>query len=183
MTLLRPIRAAMVVASCIGIVFPTSTAGAANPSPREKDTFSALPRPLITDVALGENGTVRGQVVDHQGVPVRGSSVAMVRDGQELAHVASDHQGHFFVTGLQGGVYHVTSAQGGGTFRLWAPGTAPPAARQVITVVGGADIVRGQAPRGDHFSSDRFILLSLIAAAIAIPVAIYNNRTDSPSGS
>ncbi len=183
MALLRPVRAAMVVASCIGIVLPTSTAGAADPSPRAKDVFSALSRPMITDVALGENGTVRGQVVDRQGVPVRGSSVAMVRDGQTVADVASDHQGHFFITGLRGGVYDVSSAQGGGTFRLWAPGTAPPAARQVITVVEGADVVRGQAPRGDHFSSDRFILLSLIAAAIAIPIAIYNNRSNSPSGS
>ena len=177
MKLLTAIRAVMVGASCVGIVLPTSVAGAANPWPSGNTNIADLSRPVITDIVLGENGTARGQVVDAQGVAVPGSSVVLSRADQELARVAADGRGNFRVSGLRGGVYRISSGQGGGTFRLWAPGTAPPAAREIITVVEGGDVVRGQMPVGDYFASDRFILLTLIATAIAIPVVVYNNRT------
>ena len=183
MRFLKLIRAVMVGASCVGIVLPTSMAVADNAPSNGNGSLSATSWPVITDVALGENGTARGQLVDPQGVPVRGSQVVVVHSGQELAQTASDQNGYFRIAGLRGGVYQFTSARGGGTLRLWAPGTAPPAAQAAITLVEGEGVMRGQMPVGDYFASDRFILLSLIAAAIAIPVVIYNNRTDPPPGS
>ena len=177
---LKYIRTVMLSAGCMGMVLPTSVAGAADPLPSGRAAVSTPSRVAVTDLALGKNGTMQGLVVDAQGVPLQGEPIVVQQAGREVARVASDQRGYFQVTGLRGGVYQVFTAQGGGAFRLWAPGTAPPAAKAGVIIVSGGNVVRGQRPLGDYFASDRFILMSLIGTAIAIPVVIFNNRTKPP---
>ncbi len=180
MELLKYIRTVMLSAGCMGIVLPTSVAGAANPLPSGRAAVSTLSQVAVTDLALGKNGTMQGLVVDAQGVPLQGAPIVVQQAGREIARVASDPRGYFQVQGLRGGVYQISTAHGGGAFRLWAPGTAPPAAKAGVIIVSGEHVVRGQRPLGDYFASDRFILMSLIGTAVAIPVVIFNNRSKPP---
>jgi len=101
--------------------------------------------PTASDVALQDGGTFVGQVVDQQGVPIRGIAVSVRQQGREVASAATDANGQFRVSGLHGGVYQVAAGQSSTVYRLWAPQSAPPAARPAALMVWGQDaIVRGQ---------------------------------------
>ena len=130
----------------------------------------------ISDVALGAGGQLTGWVVDAEGRPVGESPVVLLQKGRKVAQAVTDARGQFQVSRLRGGVYQVVAAQGGGVYRLWAPATAPPSAAKGVMVVTQSDVIRGQIPYRDLFTSDRVLRGGVIAGAIAIPVAIYNNH-------
>ena len=99
---------------------------------------------VITDAALHEGGTVYGQLVDEEGIPGKAVQV-VVRHNQRVVAVAkTDARGRFAVSGLRGGVYEVQTTRGSEVYRLWAPNTAPPAAKRSILLVTGDTVVRGQ---------------------------------------
>jgi hypothetical protein len=141
------------------------------------------PAPAIHDIALGEQGTLQGIVVNGEGRPMAKATV-VVRQGKVPAGQAvTAENGQFRVQGLKGGVYEVASGQGAGTFRLWADKTAPPAAKNGVLVVAQPLTVRGQMPLETFLTSDAFVLTAIGVAAVAIPVAIHNARDDKKSGS
>ena len=98
---------------------------------------------VVADVALGDGGTLSGQVVDAQGAPLPATVVSIRTGGREVLQATTDAQGGFAGDGVKGGVYEVTAAGSHGVYRLWAPKTAPPSANRGILAVSG-DAVRGQ---------------------------------------
>jgi hypothetical protein len=136
--------------------------------------------PVVTDVALSDGGVLLGQVVDAQGSAKSRVPVSIRAGDRELAVGKTDGAGYFAFSGLRGGVYQLTAAEGLGAYRLWAPGTAPPAAQPGALIVAGQDLARGNW-HGPHFGRLRFWLSNpwcvgaLVATAVAVPVIIHNS--------
>ena len=95
-----------------------------------------------------------------------------------VASTRTDSEGKFALTGVQAGVYQLQSGNVSGTYRVWAPQTAPPSASQGILLVAGQDVVRHQGILS-HLANP-YVLAAIVAAAIAIPLALDD---DDPSGS
>lgn len=136
--------------------------------------------PVQGDIALRNGGVFVGQFVDAQGNGHAGVDVAMVTDGKAVAVAKTDKQGRFAVKGLHGGQYDVVAMNGKSTFRVWAPKTAPPAARNGALIVTGTDVVAGMHPGGLLGFVQCYPLLTAAAvtAAIAIPVGIAASDDD-----
>jgi hypothetical protein len=128
----------------------------------------SLPKPLVTDVALSDAGTLEGQVIDTQNGGLAGVPVTIRSQDREVAQTTTAANGHFVVQNLRGGVYQVATVQGDGTFRLWAPRTAPPAAgkRAIVYVQNCSD--NGLKRILGH----PLVLPAVIATAIAVPIAV-----------
>jgi len=103
-----------------------------------------LVAPAILDVTLHDGGVLIGAFVDAQGTPVKESKVSIRHQGEEVLTADTDANGRFMMREVRGGVYEIATVRGNGMFRLWAPGTAPPNARQAALLVGNDGIVRGQ---------------------------------------
>jgi hypothetical protein len=102
--------------------------------------------PAAIDVALAKEGTISGQVLgaDKKGVP---NIPVSIRQGkEEVAQATTDKDGRFEAKNLKGGVYLVTSNNGYGLFRFWAPQSAPPAAHEEVLLMEKAVVVRAQGP-------------------------------------
>ena len=136
--------------------------------------------PVVTDVALSDGGVLFGQVVDAQG-SAKASVPVFIRAGdRELAVSKTDGAGYFAFSGLRGGVYQLTAAEGLGAYRLWAPDTAPPAAQPGALIVAGQDLVRGnlyrpQFGRLRFWLSNPWVVGGIVATAVAVPVIIHNS--------
>jgi len=153
-------------------------------APRAKAPKVRAEAETVRDVALGEGGTLIGYVVNSQGAGVHGAKVVVQRDAVVRAQAVTNESGAFAVHGLSGGVHEITGANGAGTFRLWTPGAAPPQASNSALISASPLILRGR-PRGirDFLTSDAVVLTTIIAAAIAIPIAVHNTRNERRSGS
>jgi hypothetical protein len=128
----------------------------------------------IVDVALAEDGSLSGQVMDLQGVPVASTTVAVVRQGEVVATVQTDSQGRYSVSGLNTGLYQVVTEQGITVCRVWSAKAAPPSAQAEALVIDGTHTMRGVMggrPWGSILSNP-WVLGGIVAAAIAIPLAL-----------
>ncbi len=172
---LRLKTVAMLIACC-GLVFPARMQAAVPDTSATSPISPAAAQPrLITDVALGENGRLSGQAIDGSGMPAADKAVTLLQQGIEVAHTHTDATGRFTVNHLTGGIYEVHCENGGGLARLWAPHTAPPAARAVLVVSCGAPIVRGQHTMGPFDGSwlkGRGPWIIAAAAIVAVPTAL-----------
>ncbi|GEM_PF-1459309 len=101
-------------------------------------------RQTITDVSLAQGGVLRGVLVDEQGRPLVKSAVIIRQGRRVFSRTDTGLKGEFQFKGLRGGVYEVASVNGHGAFRVWAPGTAPKAARRQALIVSRSQVVRGQ---------------------------------------
>jgi hypothetical protein len=162
-----------IVLACFGMIVPERVLAATPTSPQ----------PLVHDVALGTNGTLSGQVVDSQGLPLAGTDVTVWQNENQVAAVKADVNGNFAIAGLRSGVHHVAAGQSVDVYRFWAPNTAPPAAGKQALLVGDQTVARGNFGGGIiRFITNPWVLAGIVAAAIAIPIAV-NNDDDSGSGS
>jgi hypothetical protein len=131
----------------------------------------------VRDVALEDGGVLLGQVVDSQAVPQVGVDVRLMSQGKLVAAAKTGANGRFEMRGLSGGVYQLQAAAGGGVFRLWAPGTAPPSAQSAAMVVSGVDVARGQANRPVlRFLTNPWVLGGIVAAAIVVPLTVDHHE-------
>jgi len=154
--------------ACMGMLLPPTAYGAA-------------PAVVGNDVALRQGGMLVGQVVDQQGVAKANSAVLILYGEQEVVRTTTDANGVFAVKGLRGGQYQLMTQDGVRVYRLWAPETAPPSARQAALIVAGDNVVRGNYPGHgwvDWMKAHPYITAGTIAAAIAIPVAIAASDDD-----
>jgi len=148
---------------------------AAGPTP-DRQTPGAI------DVTLGQGGMLVGQVVDTQAKPLEKVTVSVRSQGQEVARALTDVRGYFAVRGLRGGIYEVTAAEGHGIYRVWMPGTAPPASQQGVLLIAGQDMVRGQMDCCDSMCcwlSSPWVVGAIVATAVAVPIAVHNSKRPS----
>jgi hypothetical protein len=170
MKLVRTLKKFMAMLACAGLL-AGQTAQAASP--------------IIRDVALQHGGVLSGQVLDEQAVAQGQAKITVVKKGETLTVTETDQQGRFALAGLEPGIYELRLEQGGGTYRVWAPRTAPPAAEQGVLLVQDGRVVRGfgqpdDGKQGKHgggggilsFLANPWVLAGGVAAAIAIPLAL-----------
>jgi hypothetical protein len=132
----------------------------------------ASPKIYLTDVALTDGGTLQGQVVDLQNMGQPGVPIVLRSQNRDVAKTITNTNGQFSVQDLNGGVYNIATAQGENTFRLWAPRTAPPAAKQSAIVYvqnGGIGVGSGGLKA---ILGHPLVLPAAIATAIAVPIAV-----------
>jgi len=148
----------------------------------------------IEDIAISEDGAVRGRVLvdsaakrpmDLQGT---GLCVKFVRGQRAVAIAEIDPEGQFAVRSLPAGFYRVI-VEGSGTsdwrfVRLWYAESAPPSARSEIVSLTAKPltkgIVRGQNSTPFPIMSLRqaAVVTGIAAGAIAAPL-IYHNAQSS----
>ena len=162
--------------------------------------FAAPPvtKAVVHDVALVSGGTLAGQLVDAQGNPMTDAGVTLLLEQKSLGVAKTDAQGRFVFRGLRGGVYQLTAANGTGSYRLWAEGTAPKGTSQFALVTAGDAVVRGQGYANgyyyqyqhshSHLGRAKFLLANpwvvsgIVATAVAVPVGIHNAGSgDTPA--
>jgi len=176
----RILQRAAVGIAVLGLLAPPTPLSAAN-QPTEV-AASVPPAAVISDVALGTDGTLRGQVVDAAGGAMAGVKVRVRQQENIIAETTSNPAGKFEVAGLPGGVFQVTTDNSEGSFRFWAPETAPPGARHAVLVVHDSAAVRGQSALGRLLSRPLAVAL-VVATAVAVPVVIHQIEVDRKSGS
>ena len=177
MTFCRTLRGSLAALAVVGFCVPQSLLAAG------LETGSTG---VVTDVALFDGGALVGQVVDSQGHPLSNVSVLVKQGVMVRAMATTDEKGVFHVRGLQGGVYQVVTPNGQAAYRLWAPGSAPPASKEgvlLVSATGNATgTVRGQGPRMlPPLLRNPLIMGGIVATAIAVPIAVHNaKRSSSP---
>ncbi len=177
MTFCRTLRGSLVALAVVGFCLPQSLLAA------ELRTGSA---DVVTDVALFSGGVLVGQVVDSQGLQLGNVPVSVKQGIMVRAMATTNEEGVFHARGLQGGVYQVVAPNGQGAYRLWTPGSAPPASQQGVLLVNrngsGYGAVPGQGPRTlSSLLTNPLIMGGIVATAIAVPIAVHNaQRSSSP---
>ena len=165
------IKMMVALLSCVGMLLP-QTLLAAPAGPQQ-------PPALITDVELQDGGVFQGTVVDAAGAAMTNTKVVVLKQGRTVAETATDDSGRFAIGQLRGGTYQVVTARSSGVYRLWAPQTAPPAARTTALLVEGGDVFRGQMGPVGMFLTNRWVIVGIIGAAIAVPIAVHNRNSGS----
>jgi hypothetical protein len=169
------LRGSLVALAMVGMVLPTWSFAT------ETVTQPIRPAISVIDVALGEDGSLRGQVLDLQGVPAADTTVAVVHQGEVVATMQTDSQGRYSVAGLNTGLYQVVTEDGITVCRVWTAKTAPPSAQPEALVIDGNHMMRAGMhgrPWGS-FLSNPWVLGGIVAAAIAIPLAL-DKKSSSP---
>ncbi|MEX0679144.1 MAG: carboxypeptidase-like regulatory domain-containing protein [Pirellulales bacterium] len=179
MNVVKSFRHTIVILAALGTLMPQAAFAAPPPGPVSGPN---APQPsLVLDVALDDGGILRGQVVDSQGTLLPRIPVDVRQQRQHIATTLTDSNGRFEFGGLSGGVYQIETAQSYATCRLWSPRTAPPTAQQAAMIVAGGNVVRGQW--GQFMRPSRrmvyaLVAVTMISAAIAIPIALNNGNSN-----
>jgi hypothetical protein len=138
----------------------------------------AVPATDVTDLVIGEGGTLVGRVHDAAGEPLPWRNVRILFRGGEIASTSTDASGTFEVAGLREGVHEIEAGSTVKPFRLWPRETAPVQIQEVAQV-GCTDCPPEQPRRGilrRAFCKYPLLTTALvgtgIGAAIAIPIAV-----------
>ncbi len=155
----------LVAGLCCTVMLSGQLAQAARPS--------FMPTARIGDVALTSAGQLRGQVLNAQGLPQSHVKVSIGQLNQQPTLVSTDEDGRFTVQELSAGVYQVQTSHGSGTYRVWAPRTAPPSAQLGVLLVHDGQIARAYSSQGvTQWLANPWTMAIIVAGAIAIPLAI-----------
>ena len=176
----RCFRFLTVTLATAGMVLPLHALQAAEPGGAARP---AAARVAVLDVALDADGVLSGVVQNAQGQPEPNTVVVIGHEQGKLAQTTTDAEGRFAFQGVRGGTYRLATGTGGIVCRVWTAEAAPPVANDGAMIVTNEALARGQYPISELFLSDPILIGLIIAAAIAIPVAIHNSKSDKPSGS
>ena len=163
-----------------GMLLPPQAMLAAEPRPAPAAALQSLE---VVDVALGRNGLLTGRVLDRRGQGVAGTSVTVVEGAAAVSQVKTDRAGHFHVAGLAAGVHQLVTPNGHQVCRLWRAEAAPPSAIPSVQFVTDDKVVAGQYSPLKCWLANPMVIGGIIAVAVAVPVAVYNNRQDRGPGS
>ncbi|HUT91375.1 MAG TPA: carboxypeptidase-like regulatory domain-containing protein [Thermoguttaceae bacterium] len=170
------LKSGTILLACLGLLIPGPMLQAATTDTGPQHLADGRV-PAVVDVALSDGGTLHGQVVDPQGNPLSRTAVSIQQFDREVATTVTDPSGRFRAAGLRGGMYRIVAGQATGTYRLWAPNTAPASARPAALLIpSGAEVVRGN--RGLRLLRNPWVIAGIVAVAIAVPVAIHNADDD-----
>jgi hypothetical protein len=179
------IRYGLLIAASFGLLAPVGSVWA-----DETAKQSAIRREttVMTDVALRAGGELVGFRIGADGGGMSETVVVVHQilhetPKPEPIKTSTDADGRFSITGLRGGVYYIESENGAACCRLWAPGTAPPKARDLIVLTDDDPVVRGKSrrSRGTLITPAR-VLFTAAAAGGAIAVgASRSHRSEDLS--
>ena len=128
------------VVACVGFV-------QADSSPKTSRTAECrvAKRPEVSNVKLDTDGSLRGVVINLQGIPVANTLVLIRRaDGKgKILRTATDAFGFFSVKGLLEGTYRLKAGRLVRRIRTWVGPVAPPRAGQLALLVLGDGAVYG----------------------------------------
>jgi hypothetical protein len=177
----KQLRSAIAMYCCLSLVATQPLCWAQQVSPNEGETFR------ISDVALNEDGALRGLIVGGEGQALAGVPIKMTQGDVTVVETATDQLGQFAVNSLNGGVYQMFVDQSQVNVRVWAPQTAPPTATTGFTYVLGS-VQRGQCTEDSCTGAcggacgggcgplallmNPWVIGAAVAAAIAIPLAL-----------
>ena len=132
-------------------------------------------RDLALDLALDLNGSLTGEVRNAQGQLEIDTDVVLWRGNQMLQRTRTNARGQFRFTNLPGGLYRIATPDITLECRAWTATLAPPGARQSLLVVANMYSARGQQPINEVFCFNPFLMGTIVAAAIAIPIAVHDD--------
>ncbi len=196
--MLRRTRTALVAMSCAGMLSspilaqqPVQSTNTGQPAKRAGNVLanvasvggSTAPAkmyarksvPLAFDVALDRSGSLRGEVRDEQGKLQIDADVVLWQGSRMLQRTRTNERGKFQFTKLRGGEYRIATPDATIACRAWVSTLAPPNARESLLVVANMYSVRGQRPINEVFCFNPFLMGTIVAAAIAIPIAVHDS--------
>lgn len=162
---------------------PQATQPTAQPAVAESPAAQPVaesPGAVVQDVALADDGVLRGILVTAENAPLTQARVQIWMQEHEVASTQTDSAGRFAVRGLRGGAYQIVAGDAAMVCRLWAPGTAPPHALKTIVLVQGTNVVRGDLLPWYDWCMDPLLVSGLVATAIAVPLILHDDD-DEPS--
>jgi hypothetical protein len=149
------------IVTCLSLLIPQFALGAAaNNASRN-----------VRDIEL-QNGVLVGQMMTITGQPAGEAPALLVDRHGDRREIRTDKDGNFRVAKLRGGAYVVHVGDGVVPVRLWAEGTAPPAAQESLLMLNSTTTVRGQGGGLVGLLSNPWFIAAAVAAAIAIPIAL-----------
>ena len=174
------LRSMMVALACIGFVVPPAC-GQTLVASATQATFKP---PLVLDVELDEANVLHGEVRDAQGQVQANTDVVLWQGKKLISRTRTDDNGRFRLMVPRGGRYLLATPDISIECRAWIAGLAPPDARQSLLVTSNTYSVRGQQPINEVFCFNPFLMGTIIAAAIAIPIAVHDSGNGQlPDGS
>ena len=152
----------------LGLVLPSGLM-AAQPAAAPAAARAAQ-SPAVVDVALGDGGTLVGQLVDGQGVPLPRIVVSLRSAGTDLASTLTDERGSFSVAGLRGGILEVQAAGTTSAVRVWTADASPPSANRTVLIVAGDPVARGQFFKGPNKTGSIVLFGVIVGGAVTAGV-------------
>ncbi len=165
----------------VGLIFPPQAVSAEPPTavqPTRTHTAAeavgatdaqqrqVAPRPV--DVALADGAMLYGRVVTPQGTPAAAARVALLQGDEPIAMVVTDEQGRFAIRDVAPGTYRLATESDVVPCRVWAAGTAPPAASATAALVHQPRVVRGQVPVPAFIANNPGWVAAAVFAGVAI---------------
>ncbi len=175
-------RAATASLACCGLLLPPGAlAQETARAPAQAAVSSAIqpaPQGRVVDIQLDHQQTLVGRVAHADGSPVAGLTVQLWQRNQLHETLASNERGDFRFQNLPGGTYQIAIGNDVHVLRCWATGSAPPHARDMLRLTVSEETVRGQGFPPTCGVVNPWIIAGVAAAAIVIPIALHNNRSD-----
>ena len=178
-------RATMLALACLGLVASPALGqhGGSQPSPNRKTTMT-IKRASKPDVKLDQKGSLVGHLLNSSGQPIAQATMTLWKGDSRLERTRTDEQGRFRFTRLRGGPYRIATERNFVEFRAWPAQIAPPRAADRLLVAPNTLTARGQQPLNEAFAFNPFLMGTIVAAAIAIPIAVHNSGDGQlPDGS
>ena len=138
-----PVQKLAATLAMLGLLLPPAAVQADQPRSMDQ-SFSGQSKPVVIDIALDQESSLQGTLLDEQGMGIAGQLVLVQQHNQEVLRTVTGEDGSFSLTGLRGGLYVISAGQASQICRVWAPGTSPPAARSSILLVNEGPTIRGQ---------------------------------------
>jgi hypothetical protein len=173
-------RDLLTAAAVVGLLMPPSFVAAQVPA--ESVQSAPVMNLTTSDVALDDNGFLKGVVVDDAGMPQSDVLVYIVKEGAVAGSSATTTAGEFQLKLNQGGMYTLLVGNRTLSLRCWSLAAAPPhAAGQLMVPLD--DVYRGQIHPAACGLGSPWVIAGLVTAAVVIPVALHNNRSDRAASS
>lgn len=173
-------RAVTVSLACCGLLLPPGATAQENVVSSTISSSVVSPPRLgrVVDIQLDKRQALVGDIVTANGSPVAKIPVQLWYRNQLRETVESDERGVFRFQDLRGGTYQFAVGNEVHVLRCWAAGSAPPHASETFRLTVSEEIVRGQGLPATCGVVNPWLIAGVAAAAIIIPIALHNNRSD-----
>jgi hypothetical protein len=167
---LKPILFGLV---CLGMVASQASAQLLPPAPEPVKAKAATKK--VTDIALTEEGTLRGVFINKQAGPLAGETVVIRQGRQVVAETTTDKLGEFRVSKFRGGTYQLSAGKANRSIRVWTADAAPKSAKAVALLVSGETVTRGQGLLAFGLTPAAGVNFAAAAGSAGLTVANMND--------